>query len=166
MIAPIEITGTVVGADQVITHFRARTEKAREIVLAHVSRATISVQNRVRFSFLSGQALRKRSGRLTNSINQKVTEAGDTITGTVGTKVPYGRFWELGFHGIQHVREHIRSKGIRHLGYGVKVHDVGTVHAHVRQVNQSARPFLRPALLVERPNIAREMEAAVREIVA
>lgn len=165
-VPPIHITGVVVGAERTVLRLRARGDRAREIVRRHVQRAGIGVQNVTKFDYLSGQALHKRTGRLINSINEQTVDAGNLITSTVGTKVSYGRFWELGFHGTEHVREHIRRMKGGNIKQGRKITalGIGFVRAHDRRVNQSARPFLKPALAKSRPAITREMNAAVAEV--
>jgi len=64
-------------------------------------------------------APRKVTGRLNTSITHRVSIDGRNVIGVVGTNVPYARRLELGFSGTD-------SKG--------------------RNINQGARPFLRPAL--------------------
>lgn len=66
-----------------------------------------------------GEAPKVVSSRLRTSITHRVDDEGDTIVGRVGTNVPYARRLELGFFGTD-------SRG--------------------RNINQGARPFLRPAL--------------------
>ena len=57
--------------------------------------------------------------KLRTSITHRVDDEGDTIVGRVGTNVPYARRLELGFFGTD-------SRG--------------------SNINQGARPYLRPAL--------------------
>ena len=118
--------------------------------------------------------LERKSGHLAASINQRVEEVGPEIVGRVGTNLPYGRFWEKGFSGKQEVAAFQRitrfaTKGgkfvhqsdlvygpSRRAAYSMRVfakkgarnraESMGMVKAHSRNVNQPARPFLRPAL--------------------
>lgn len=54
----------------------------------------------------------------------------------IGSHLPYVAAVELGFHGQEYVREHLRNGR--------------PVRAHVRQGNSPEQPFLRPALYRER----------------
>ena len=73
-----------------------------------------------------GDPPRVLSGKLRTSITHEVTERGDVITGRVGTNLPYGRRLELGFFGTD-------SMG--------------------RNINQGARPYLRPAFRETLPRL-------------
>lgn len=174
MTAPIVITGAVVGGEQTALDLRRKGSGAREVVRRHVQRAGITVQNTTKFQFLSGQALNKRTGRLINSINEKTEDLGDLIQSTVGSRLPYARFWELGFHGVENVRAYVRSVKSRNIRgriegkakAGKTASGIGYVRAHERAVNQAARPFLKPALAASRPAIHEEFVAAAEEIAA
>lgn len=151
----IAIRAELLGADSVLASVRASGPKARLAILQVVAKWTIILQRKAKEQ-LAGPSSKTRlgvkSGRLRRSITQKVTEAGNFIKGRVGTVVKYGRFWELGFHGTENVKAHLRRskaqmkrrlKGAS-LGPVEKAH--GTVRAHTRKVDQAPRPFLHPAL--------------------
>jgi hypothetical protein len=164
----IEIKGVVVGAEAVVFRFSHVGDLLREHVQRDVTSLAIELQGKVRSNYLSGQALHVRSGRLRNSINARTVVEVNTFEGRVGTKVPYGRYWELGFNGIEHVRQHIRKVNSRNvfgafeqkkrakLAQGITV-----VSQHARTVNVSARPFLKPALDAFRPTIMKTLKASL-----
>lgn len=171
MTGPIQLQATIVGADTTAIALRGLSERARGIVRNALDRCGITVQNNVKFKYLSGQALDKRTGRLINSINLRQVERGNEMTAIVGTRVPYGRFWELGFHGSEHVRDYVRRlSGRSTFGRFVErkraklSQGIGFVRAHTRNVNQPARPFLKPGLDLSRAFIREEFERATVEI--
>lgn len=57
----------------------------------------LDIQKDVQKNRLLGQVLQRRSGTLQRSIDFKSNISGKRITLQVGTKVPYGKYWEEGF---------------------------------------------------------------------
>ncbi len=164
------ISGRVLGVAQVNFELNSYSERAAKSVAVAVQQQGIELQNTVRGHYLLGQALNKRSGRLINSINTRFSGDGRTFTSIVGTRIPYGRFWELGFHGVQNVESYVRTvesrtvKGLRtdlKSGRGKTATGIAFVSAHSRNVDQPARPFLQPALEERRPAISEAIQAAV-----
>lgn len=164
----IEIKGVVVGAEAVVFRFSSVGDRLRAHVREDVTALSIILQGKVRMNYLSGQALHVRSGRLRNSINARTVVEGNTFEGRVGTKIPYGRYWELGFNGIEHVRQHVRKVNSRSvfgkweqkkrakLAQGITV-----VSQHARTVHVAARPFLKPALDAFRPTIMKTLKTSL-----
>ncbi len=171
---PIQLTATIVGFERVSLDMTNRSHAARLIMRKRLRRGAVIVQNTVKFQFLSGQALHKRTGRLINSINIREQESPEMMSETIGTYVPYGRFWELGFHGVEHVNPFVRRQRSRNVrgvredlksGRGRIAEGVAFVRAHDRVVNMAARPFLRPALQRAASQVLAELQAGTREIV-
>jgi len=82
------------------------------------------IAGRAQNSYLSGprpQRLGVVTGRLRGSIATKTEVKGDDIIGTIGTAVPYGRFHELGFVGVQAVKAHTRILGIEHPRFNINL---------------------------------------------
>lgn len=159
MTAPIIITGRVVGADRVIEQFQGITPRVRERLWDSVRMLGLRLQANVQSDWLSGRALHRRTGRLASSVKARFQSTSRSATSTVGTNLSYGRFWELGFHGMETVRAHTRRF---HKVYGREVKPgVAQVGAFSRKVDQAARPFLKPALRELTPTINRELKAAV-----
>lgn len=156
----IGITGTVVGGAQVELRMLTASERVRLRLREDVQRLGIQLQGKVRTDYLTGQSLRVRTGRLRTSINERTTETATSITSSVGTKVPYGRAWELGFFGVVAVKAHVRKVKARST-FGrwedkkrtKTSQGVGFVRPYSRRVSMKARPFLRPALEMMRPTI-------------
>lgn len=149
---------------------------ARDGVSRVVKTLGLQLQRKVVQEKLAGQVLNRRSGRLARSINTKFTTDGDTFTSSTGTNLSYGRFWELGFSGIQQVQAHTRHVKSRDILYGRtskkqrkaallanygSAMGVAFVDAHVRLVNQPPRSFLRSSLADMRPQIVTELQKAV-----
>lgn len=172
----IAIRAELLGADSVLASVRASGPKARLAILRVVMAWTIMLQRKVKENLggpSSKTRLGVRSGRLRRSITQKVTEGGNLIKGRVGTVVKYGRFWELGFHGTENVKAHLRrtkaqmKRRLRGAQAGPREQAHTTVSAHTRKVDQNPRPFLHPALAEIGPGfrdaVKKAATAAVRE---
>ena len=152
------------------------------------------LQNLIKDWYLNGGALKVRTGRLRNSITAKTTETEPGhFESIVGTNVVYGRCWEKGFQGVEHVRGFVRKVASRNtyaitkgaairehgptqskakatiLGYRLKrklmAQGVAFVHPFDRTVNQKARPFLAPALAVLEPQIRAAITLAMLQAI-
>jgi hypothetical protein len=159
----IDLTVDVTGADEVRRRFAAASEQMRLRLRQVVQALGLELLRKVKAEQLSGQALNVRTGRLRRSINEETVEAGDTFTSTVGTPVVYGRFWELGFDGVEQVKSHIRTVHSvfgRTFAGGVQQ----VVSAHARTVHAAARPFLQPALAEMKSRILERLSGAAREV--
>ena len=150
------ITLEVLGVDEVRERFIGAGERIRAELRETVQTLGIQLQGKVKADYLSGGALGVVTGRLRRSVTERTEASGDSVTSTVGTNLSYGRFWELGFQGVEQVRAHLR----RMVGGGE-----AQVRAHSRNVNQAARPFLRPALDDMRATISAELNAAAARAV-
>lgn len=167
------ITATVVGAEAVERRFLVGMNHVRERLQREIRFLGLKLLRGVKQNRLTGQSLNVRTGRLRRSINLKVVEDGDSIIGSVGTNVVYGRFWEQGFQGIENIRAHIR-KMERRSTYNVKATKTGKhnqasqgiafVRAHQRKVDQKPRPFLVPELEAMRDEI-RQRIMAIPEVI-
>ena len=162
-----ELTATLVGAESVRVSLQTEPERIQARVRRAIERSTKDVQRRT-IEYLQGprpEHLGRKTSHLARSINERVEEVGWEVTGRIGTNLEYGRFWELGFHGVEQVRAFERitrfaTKGGKFvegkLGHGMRVfakkraknaaEQRGMVRAHERSVDQNPRPFLRPAL--------------------
>jgi phage gpG-like protein len=150
------ITGTVVGAEEVVQRFQSMPGALREQLKIGIGRAVLRVQAYSKADKLSGQVLQVRTGRLRRSINTRVEISADKVTGVVGTNVEYARVHEYGFSGTVTVREHLRRTvtGAQAL-----------VRPHARRMNLPERSFLRSALHDMEPQIREEFEQAVKRAI-
>lgn len=128
-----------------------------------IGRLTLRLLTRVKADKLSGQALKTRTGRLRRSINRRLEGAGTTsIAGYVGTNVEYARRHELGFHGTETVREHLRL--IKQAwGKPLSTPKQVRVQTHSRQVDYPARSFLRTALREMDTEITTSLKQATKQ---
>ena len=186
------VTAEIIGFSKVLSFMESLKAGVRTTIKQEMERQAVNLQNTVKDGYLSGQALGVRSGHLKRSIAKQVTEDYGHFEGLVGTNLAYGRFWELGFHGVEHVRGFTRvmrfathKSGSRlmtqsDLIYGPsrksaysmlvfakrgdkKASEMkGTVRPFDRTVNQDARPFLSPALAQLAPSIRAALEAALQ----
>lgn len=82
------------------------------------------------------------TGRLEASIDHQVIDDGPQVELQVGAfpddegDIDYAAAVELGFHGMEVVREHLREGHV--------------VREHVRHANTPEQPYLRPAVFQER----------------
>lgn len=157
------ITGYLIGDAEL----RARMDKmypnAQKGLLDAVTRLAIQLQRHVMQDKLSGQVLNVRTGTLRRSINERVTQQGDSTTGTVGTNVDYAARFEYGFHGSESVKAH--SRKISQV-FGKPIDErVIQVRAFSRQANQPERSFLRSALHEMEAQIKADLNAAIRKAV-
>lgn len=150
MTAAPGITVKVVGAERVAHRFAfGIPAEVRERVGLTVRELGFSLERKVKLEKLEGQVLHRRSGRLARSINTTYRETATTFTSSTGTRLVYGRAWELGFHGLVHVKSFERRDG-------------SFVRAHSRQMNMNARPFLKPALEEMRGMIRQRLTLAMK----
>jgi len=154
------ITGYLIGDQAVVKRLQGLPADIRKRLEATISRLTIKLQSKVKDEKLSGQVLKNRTGTLRRSINKKITVTDTSIIGSVGTNVSYAKYQELGFHGSENIREHLRHIS-QAFGRPIEPMDV-TVHSHTRKVDYAGHPFLRPALREMSDQIRADIDAALR----
>ncbi|MGH7059696.1 MAG: hypothetical protein ACREFH_04850 [Stellaceae bacterium] len=153
------ISALVVGADQA----RARIEAIPDAVTSGLARtiANLGIELRSRVQDkLSGLSLEPRSGKLRSSIDLDLEAASATLTATVSTNLGYARAQEFGFEGVVSVRASLRR--IREAFGRPVAEKIIAVRAYRRRLNSPARSFLGSALDDMTPEIAAEVDAAVR----
>lgn len=127
-----------------------------------MKQAVLLAERTVKSPYLSGKALNRRTGRLRNSITNRVTIQGNRVVGSVGTNVVYGRIHELGYSGPMSVKAH--SRMIRQaFGRPLQKPRLVEVRAHTRQVSMRPRPFLRPAIQDNLTQIGRLLSVRIEE---
>lgn len=153
----------IIGDRETVDRLSRAHGQVQRNVEATIGRLTLRLLTRVKGDKLSGQVLKTRTGRLRRSINRRLEGAGTTsIAGYVGTNVEYARRHELGFHGTETVREHLRlikQAWGKQLGSPKQVR----VQTHSRQVDYPARSFLRTALREMDAEITAELKQATNE---
>lgn len=77
----IDLTAKILGAESVTMRLASAPAAVLVRVRTEVERLGIELQRKVKESKLTGQVLKVKTGRLRRSINLKVTEGGNSITG-------------------------------------------------------------------------------------
>ena len=155
------VSAEITGTNRVLTFLESLKPGTRQAVRDEMNRQAVALQKLVVKGYLTGQVLNVRTGHLRRSIAMKVKDDGQHFEGIVGTKVLYGRFWELGFD--------------RRVGYGTRGGPKSIIEKfalfrymikHPQGVKHFApRAFLKPALDERRLAIQAALVAAVEKAV-
>jgi len=113
--------------------------------------AMIMAEGTARGEYLSGRALKRRTGRLRGSITHDVRISGDKVTGRIGSRVIYARIHELGGEIVPR-----QAKALR-------FHIPGVGWRTAKRVRIPARPFLRPSIEDNLDDITRVLAKRVEE---
>jgi phage gpG-like protein len=163
------ISGYIIGDREVIARLQKMPQAVSDAVAKTVDELGISLQRKVVKDYLSGPRpthLGRVTGRLASSIargggdsGSRFERSGDTSTSYVGTNVPYGKLWELGF--TKKVGAGARG-GPRTITSPTALARYFAQHPPgMKQVG--ARPFLSPALADMKATIIRELQIAVTQ---
>jgi phage gpG-like protein len=148
----------VAGVPKVTEQLRAIGPTAKARVKAAIQDEAIKVL-RLAKEKVSGPVLKNRTGTLRRKINQRVMDAGNSITASVGLSLAYAAAHEYGFEGTVNVKEHLRMMKVA-FGRPVKDPHQITVHAHPMKMNLPERSFLRSSLAECEPSIVAALRAA------
>lgn len=153
------ISGRVIGAEEVVRRFAVVAPAAvRERVAVTVQTLGLTLQREVVQGLNAGTwGLRTRHGRLARSINTRFRATETEFRSSTGTRVKYGRAWELGFDLPE---RDIYPKNAEALFWPGASHPVKHVHQPAR--HQAARPWLKPPLVAMSPVIQRGIADALR----
>lgn len=148
----------VVGSEEVRANLELASHTVHKRVVEAVSRVGVMLTRRVKEK-LNGEVLKVgKTGNLRRSIHAEFTDDSSGVTGTVGTNVPYGRMWELGFD--RKVGAFARGGGAgmtaaQRAAYAAS-HPPGVKH-------EAPRSFLGSTIDEMRPNINQLLTEAVRK---
>lgn len=157
------ITGWLIGDQSVIRHLAALWPKVQTNLLRAVTALSIQLQDYVKASKLSGQVLHRRTHNLADNISHRVESGETSVSGIVGTNVPYAAFHEFGFSGTESVKAHLRTIK-QAFGKPLKAGALQiSVQSFTRHIDYPAHSFLRSALADLSPQIRAVMDRAVRE---
>lgn len=154
----------VIGSENLQRFIAGRSVAIVGAMRGAILASVIALSAKVKDEKLSGQVLKTRTGRLRRSINHKTSEAGDVLTGTVGTNVEYARRHEFGGTFDEQVRAHMRTCR-QVFGQQLRAPIRVSVRAHPRHVVLPERSFLRSAFTESLPGIQARMENAIKEAV-
>lgn len=152
----------VVGAARVITRFKAMGPDARSRLVESVGRSVLRLKVKIVTQKLSGQVLKRRSGTLARSVEEKVLEQGAEVLGIVSTNTEYAAKHEYGFKGPESVKAHLRTMK-QAWGRPLAEPREVQVGAFTRNVNFPERSFMRSALDDMREGIVGDMVKSVGE---
>jgi hypothetical protein len=155
---------TVVGDKETADRYRDMPAPVRAIIGAKLVEQGRNLAMYIETQKLSGQVLKARSSSLRASITAEgPIEEGSGLYERVFSSgdVKYAAFWEFGFHGTEAVRAYERLVKDSDNPKGFKT--VVQVRAHDRQVNQAARPFMRPSLAENAKQIGEELQRVTIE---
>lgn len=152
--------------------FKQNLKERPERIAASLSDAAELPLIRAKTHYLTGAALKVQSNRLRSSVTKKPSKgaihSGKEFKVSVGTRVGYGRAWEEGFSGTFSIKAHIRkikSRNIKskrqtisklqrlYIGGKKTASGIAFVKAHMRKMDQKARPWLQPSFQDEKPGI-------------
>ena len=124
-------------------------------VAKKVQALAVNLQHHIVADKLQGQVLKHRSGALGQSIQTETTTTGPTTTGEVFSAgdVKYAAIHECGFHGVETVRQHVRT-----MAFGREVAPF-LCGPFTRQVDLPERSFMRSSL----DDHAERIVAGIRE---
>lgn len=159
------IRAFLIGEEAAIAKLTSMPDPILARVRAAVERLSIKLQRLVIADKLSGQVLHVRTGTLRRSITERVTQAGGSVTGIVGTNVKYAHIQEYGGKTSPHVIEAKRAKALAFPGSGPGAKD-GLIFR--RSVNHPGsrmpeRSFLRASLRDMRDEIKQEITNAAQQ---
>ena len=137
-----------------------------EKVRARLERAVYSLAERLRNHIIQdkllGQVLNRRTGRLGQSIQQKVDSSATSITGTVYSAgdVKYAAIHEFGGHIPAHI---IEAKNAQALAFVMGGKQVFAKRVNWPGATMPQRSFMRSSLADMKDEIVQKMTQAVQE---
>lgn len=154
----IQISGT----DEVLKRLKSKPAQVRSALLQKVYILTLKLEAHVKNDKLSGQVLNTVSGRLKRSIQSKIVDSGETITGQVFSSkdVPYNAIQEFGGKTSAHLILPNKAKALAFM-YEGKMTFARVVH-HPGSVIPE-RSYLRSALADMKPEIIAELTDEVKK---
>lgn len=157
------IKGQVTGDKEVIARLQGMPERIRREVLRSTKILAIALTRHIKEKKLTGQVLKNRTGTLRRSINYRIDEGTEKISGIVGTNKEYAAVHEYGFQGTVQVKQHMRMQR-QAWGRPISPREV-LVRAHTAKMNLPERSFLRSSLREMADQIRAEYEAAAQRAI-
>lgn len=173
----LAVSGRVVGSERVIVSLKEKPARVMDAIRKTIRQLGFELEAIVKTQTLAGQVLHRQSGDLARSVNTQFIDTPTTSTASTGTNKSYGRAWQLGFHGVVLVKEHIRKVASRNVHArvatitksgrissrkGARIAEgITTVREHTMRMNMDARPFLTIGLDMIRPRVGPAIQDAV-----
>lgn len=148
----------LIGKDQLLARLDRMPAVVHEELVKETHALAVGLQGYIVSQKLHGQVLAQRTGRLAGSIQEVETETDTSVSAKVFSAgdVKYAAVHELGFHGAEEVKAHVRS-----VVFGRKVEPF-TVGPFTRQMNLPERSFMRSSLSEFQSKIAAGYAAAIQ----
>lgn len=164
------ISGYLIGDRQLIAKLDALPEAVQRDVARTVDQLGLRLIHNVITQKLSGQVLKRRTGRLAASIarggadtRSRFEQTATSATSIAGTNVSYGKTWEYGAHVPAYTVFPVKAKA---LHFFVKGKEIFAMRANIPAHDIKARPFLAPALQEMKPLIIAELTATLKRSAA
>jgi len=154
------ITATLV-PDAALPRLAAMPAALRERLAQTVARLAQELRNTVQRK-LSGEVLRRRSGRLAASVAVDVRESGGGVAASLSTDVEYAAIHEYG--GVIPARQ-VLPRNARVLAFPWKGRQRFFARVEIPAVTMPQRSFLRSSLDEMTPEIRAALTDAVRDAV-
>ena len=155
----------VTGQHAVVRMMVAVKDGARQKLIDVMAKVGFDIQQHVTTQKLSGQVLNRRTGRLRNSINSRVTTGPSEVSASVGTGVQYAAAHEYGVQRNVVVTVHHRMQTMA-WGKPMKNPREVLVNQHVAHMNLPERSFLRSSLQDKKEVEFQRVRAAMNELLA
>lgn len=136
-----------------------KSAQLRGALRQSIARECFRLEKKVKQDKLSGQVLNRRTGRGSRSVNSRVVEDSQGVTGYVGTNVGYMAMHEQG--GEFTVKEHLRLVK-KAWGRALKTPVWAVVKSH--KMNVAKRSFLVSALEEMKVEIHHNLNADVNKV--
>ena len=164
------ISGYLIGDRKLIAQLQGVPGAIQRDVAKTVDMLGLRLIANVVSNQLSGQVLKRRTGRLAASIargakdtRSRFESTDTTATSVVGTNVSYGRTWEFGAHVPAY---EIFPKNADALKFVMNGQTIFAKHVNMPARDIKARPYLAPALAAMKPLIIAELSAAATRAAA
>lgn len=128
------MTVEIKGAESIYRVMAAVGGGAREKMLVTMRKVGIGMAAYVKEHKLSGDPIKRRTGRLRRSVTYRASQSGSSVSATTGTNVKYAKYLEYGTS--PHVILPVRAKMLSWMQNGRRV--------FARKVNHPGNPAFRP----------------------
>lgn len=156
------IRAYLIGGDRLQEWLKGRYPAIQDSLGKSMARLVIALTRKVKEEKLSGQALKNRTGTLRRSIAPNIVQSGASIVGEVGTNIEYAAIHEFGGMTLPRLILPKARKALRFT--------IGGKTVFAKKVNHPGskvpeRSFLRSALREMEPEILKEFENAITQVV-
>lgn len=132
--------------------------KRRNKIVQAMIDAVEGIITRSKTHYLTGAALKVRTGRLRSSVTRgPVLISGDVYTAQFGSNVWYGKAWEMGFTIPARTILPVRAKALRFVIDG---NVIFSKRANIPARKVAPRKWLQPAVDDRMPNTIKLLESA------